>query len=94
MFTAPIVYYLLYWETSFIKFYNGLAFVCRLLLLLFCCGSSMVNSYVMSGRSVNPSTLFLGRLRPPKRLTSTWCNTVTSNRQLSFLNRQKNKRNK
>ena len=28
---------------------------------------------VMSGRSVNLTTLFLGRLRPPKRLTSTSC---------------------
>ena len=28
---------------------------------------------VMSGRSVNLTTLFLGRLRPPKRLTSTLC---------------------
>ena len=28
---------------------------------------------VMSGRSVNLPTLFLGRLRPPKRLTSTLC---------------------
>ena len=28
---------------------------------------------VMSGRSVNLTTLFLGRLRPPKRLTSTKC---------------------
>ena len=27
----------------------------------------------MSGLSVNLTTLFLGRLRPPKRLTSTWC---------------------
>ena len=27
----------------------------------------------MSGRSVNLTTLFLGRLRPPKRLTSTLC---------------------
>ena len=27
----------------------------------------------MSGRSVNLNTLFLGRLRPPKRLTSTLC---------------------
>ena len=27
----------------------------------------------MTGRSVNPTTLFLGRLRPPKRLTSTSC---------------------
>ena len=29
---------------------------------------------VMSGRSINLATLFLGRLRPPKRLTST-CGT-------------------
>ena len=28
---------------------------------------------VMSGRSVNLTTLFLGRLRPPKRLTGTSC---------------------
>ena len=28
---------------------------------------------VMSGRSVNLPTLFLGRLRPPKWLTSTLC---------------------
>ena len=28
---------------------------------------------VMSGLSVNLPTLFLGRLRPPKRLTSTLC---------------------
>ena len=27
----------------------------------------------MSGQSVNLPTLFLGRLRPPKRLTSTLC---------------------
>ena len=27
----------------------------------------------MSGRSVNLTTLVLGRLRPPKRLTSTSC---------------------
>ena len=27
----------------------------------------------MSGRSFNLTILFLGRLRPPKRLTSTWC---------------------
>ena len=30
-------------------------------------------SKVMSGQSVNLTTLFLGRLRPPKRLTSTSC---------------------
>ena len=28
---------------------------------------------VMSGRSVNLTTLFLGRLRPPKQLISTQC---------------------
>ena len=28
---------------------------------------------VMSGQSVNLTTIFLGRLRPPKRLTSTAC---------------------
>ena len=32
-----------------------------------------LTSKVMSGRSVNLSTLFLGRLRPPKRLISTSC---------------------
>ena len=30
-----------------------------------------LTSKVMSGRSVNLTTLFLGRLRPPKRLTTT-----------------------
>ena len=33
-------------------------------------------SKVMSGRSVNLTTLFLGRLRPPKRLTSTSCTYI------------------
>ena len=32
-----------------------------------------LTSKVMSGRSFNLITLFLGRLRPPKRLTSTSC---------------------
>ena len=32
-----------------------------------------LTSKVMSGRSVNLTTLFLGRLRPPKWLTSTSC---------------------
>ena len=40
-----------------------------LLLLLY----SWYTSKVMSGRSVNIITLFLGRLGPPKRLTSTSC---------------------
>ena len=42
---------------------------------------------VMSGRPVNLTTLFLDRLRPPKRLTSTSC---THFRQ--FLNQRKEKR--
>ena len=33
----------------------------------------LLTSKVMSGRSVNLTTLFLGRLRPPERLTSTSC---------------------
>ena len=37
----------------------------------------------MLGRSVNLTTLFLGRLRPPKQLTSTSC--TYSNWQLPFL---------
>ena len=43
------------------------------LLLLYCCFTSTVNIKVMAGRSVNLTTLFLGRFRPPKRLTSTSC---------------------
>ena len=47
----------------------------------------------MSGRSVNLTTLFLGRLRPPNRLTST---SRTYYRQqlatLPFLNQRKEKR--
>ena len=35
-------------------------------------------SKVMSGRSVNLTTLFLGRLRPPKRLTSVRAHTFAS----------------
>ena len=41
----------------------------------------------MLGRSVNLTTLFLGRLRPPKRLT----NTLASNSQLPSLNQLKEK---
>ena len=44
---------------------------------------------VMSGRSVNLSILFPGRLRPPKRLSSTSC---TYFRQLLFFNQRKEKR--
>ena len=43
----------------------------------------------MTGRSVNITTLFLGRLGPPKRFTSTSC---THFRQLPLLNQQKEKR--
>ena len=32
---------------------------------------------VMSGRSVNVATLFLGRLRPPKQLTNTKVHTLS-----------------
>ena len=35
--------------------------------------SPRLTSKVISGRSVNLTTLFLGRLRPPTRLTSTLC---------------------
>ena len=43
-----------------------------------CCCSIVVlrpryTSKVMSGRSVNLTTLFLGRLRPPNRLTTDLC---------------------
>ena len=42
-----------------------------LLLLLCCCLTSTVNGKVISGRSFNLPTLFLGIRKPPKRLTST-----------------------
>ena len=47
----------------------------------------------MSQRSVNLTTLFLGRLRPPKRLTSTVlrAHTFISNSQLPFLKKRKEK---
>ena len=41
-----------------------------LLLLLHCYLTSTITAKVMSGRSVNLTTLFLGRLRPPRRLSS------------------------
>ena len=48
---------------------------------------------VMSGRSVNLTTLFLGRLRPPKRLTRLLhAHTFASNLQLPFLKKWKEKR--
>ena len=42
-------------------------------------GKHLWSCRVMSGRSVNLTTLFLGRLRPPKRLTSTSSHTFASN---------------
>ena len=43
--------------------------------MLYCCFTSKVMRYghITSGRSVNLATIFMGRLRPPKRLTSTKC---------------------
>ena len=38
----------------------------------------------MSGQSVNLNTLFLGRLRPPQRLTSTLCSVSARARFLRF----------
>ena len=57
---------------SFLQYFS---YVRTMLLLLFCCFSPRYTSKVMSGRSVSLSKLFLGRLRPPRRLTSTsWTN--------------------
>ena len=44
-----------------------------MLLLLYFVLRPRLTSKVMSGRSVNLTTLFLGRLRPHMRLTSTSC---------------------
>ena len=46
----------------------------------------------MSGTSVNLTTHFLGRLRPPKRLTRLRAHISASNRQLPFLNQRKDDR--
>ena len=46
----------------------------------------------MSRRSVYLTTLFLGILRPPKRLTSTSCTSFASNWQPPLLNQRKEKR--
>ena len=48
---------------------------------------------VMSGRSVNLTTLFLGRLRPPKRLTSTSVHIFlpVADNCPSWISRRKNK---
>ena len=46
----------------------------------------------MSGRSVNLTTLFPGRLRPPKRLTSTSCTYFRQQLTTALLNQRKEKR--
>ena len=46
----------------------------------------------MLGRSVNLTTLFLGRLRPPKRLTSTSCTYFRQELTTALLNQRKEKR--
>ena len=69
--------YMLPWN----KIFSGRACfsfnLCRLINWFCCCCivvlRPLLTSKVMSGRSVNLTTLFLGRLRPPKRLTSTSC---------------------
>ena len=43
------------------------------MFLLFCCFTCQSTVKVMSGRSVNLNTLFQGKHRPPKQLTSTKC---------------------
>ena len=48
---------------------NGLGCCCCCIVVL----RPRQTSKVMSGWSVNLTTLFMGRLRPPKRLTSTSC---------------------
>ena len=45
---------------------------------------------VMSGRSVNLTTLFLGRLKPPIPVFR--AHSLSSNSQLPFLNQRKEKR--
>ena len=57
------------------------------LLLLYCCFTSKV----MSVLSINLTTFFLGRLRPPQPLTSTSCTLSASDWQLPFLNQRKGK---
>ena len=46
----------------------------------------------MSGRSVKLTTLFLGRLTPPKRLTSTSCTYFRQLLTTAVLNQRKEKR--
>ena len=57
--------------------------ICSKAVLLFCCCFVVLHprltSEVMSGRSVNLTTLFLRRLRPSKRLTSFFAHTFASN---------------
>ena len=58
-------------RTVLYQMYHDICFerCCRCIVVL----RPRETSKVMSGRSVNLTTLFLGRLRPPKRLTSTSC---------------------
>ena len=51
---------------------------CVQLLMLLSCFMSMVN-ICHAGRSVNLTTLFLGRLRPPKHLSLLCAHTFASN---------------
>ena len=54
-------------------FFIFVVVVVVVVVLLFYVHGKHLRSKVISGRSVNLTTLFLGRLRPPKRLTSTSC---------------------
>ena len=62
---------------------NHCASPCSYVCVCCCCCVVILRpwktSKAMSGRSVNLTTLFLGRLRPPKRLTSTSCTTFACN---------------
>ena len=57
-----------------------------------CSGMLLVYLHSMSGQSVDLTTLFLGRLRPPKWLSSTLCTYFRQQlTKLSLLNRRKEK---
>ena len=64
----------------------GCCFVCW---LLFCCFTTTVNRLVMSVRFVILTTLFPGRFRPSKRLTSTNCTYLRQQLITFFLNQWK-----
>ena len=74
-------------SSVFYHFYTGENFRDSLLSLLYinticCCCVVLSTAMVMTGWSVNLTTLFLGRLRPTKRLTSTqwtfFCKSLTT----------------